>query len=117
MTRHRKDSVAPSVKDFERECYSWWRDGCSCVACRVVDLFEQGRMTGFLMDARMKILYDVSGGVHADGVWLGQLGFPAFKIAATPGGQLPSQAHATAAIQRARRLSQAVPKAPNPRTS
>ena len=79
-------------KTFTRECYEAWRDGCGCLACRCVDLYEQGRMDGFLFDARMKILFahETTQGRHGDGVTLGQL-----ELFTTPRGT------ASSAIRRA----------------
>lgn len=65
----------PATLAFVKECYEWWRDGCSCVACRVIDNYEAD-LNGLSDSAfmpRMKILSDAHGGTHGDGCWYGEL--------------------------------------------
>lgn len=63
----------PEVLRFIQECYDWWRDGCNCVACRVINSYEADGHTDHLFHARMKILSDAHGATHGDGCWYGEL--------------------------------------------
>lgn len=74
-SQQRRDSgaqvrIISDYKTFIRECYDWWRDGCSCLACRVVDLYEQDRLHHAIFEARMEMLADTVQCRHGDGVHL-----------------------------------------------
>lgn len=61
-----------SYATFTRQCYDAWRDGCACVACRVIDSYEAGESSEHVMRSRMHLLHD-SRGQHGDGIYFGQL--------------------------------------------
>lgn len=81
MTRHRREggkplriigeADTPTLGQFIRECYDWWRDGClNCCACTVIDSYESGQSSFTTFEFRMKLLYDLVKGQHGDGVQL-----------------------------------------------
>lgn len=128
---HRRDSGAQvrircDYGTFVKECYDWWRDGCICLACKVINSYEAGESSEFWFRSRMELLGEEFKFRHGDGVWLGQLEFfPSAQRRAAhagvpwvrPGTPPPSPAGATQAIQRERHPSPPVPRAPNRRNA
>lgn len=76
MPQHHRDTSAQvrircDENTFIKECYDWWRDGClNCVACSAIDSYETGASSHQTFVDRMKLLFDVTGGRHGDGVML-----------------------------------------------
>lgn len=64
--------ISGSVTSFIRESYDWWRDGCRCTACTVIDSYEKGDSSHQWFETRMQVLADEFGHRHGDGVWIGQ---------------------------------------------
>lgn len=69
----RPSTATTPCRKLIRESYEYWRDGCRCLACQIIDSYERGDSELGNLQDRFGLLVSAQGERHGDGVWLGQL--------------------------------------------